>query len=297
MGHLLFFDTRLSANNTKSCASCHNPEMAFTDGYRSSITSLGDPVLRNAPSLLNIRNFRYFNWADSSIKTLFSQHARPLYGNKPVELGLHLDSAQIFHKLTKDQRYERILKRLDLTRLNDYWLRTALAEYVGAMESFNSPYDRYVKGNPDALNPIQLRGKALFFSDSAGCSGCHTPPLFTTNNPGSESAPVYFNRMLNPSDSGLFHTTGNHRDLYHFRVPGLRNIALTAPYFHDGSALDLHAVLDYYERHQALNPDFHPKIKWTPADKNALIHFLHSLTDSSIFANSFFKNPFNDQPR
>lgn len=294
LGQLLFFDTRLSVNNTKSCSSCHNPLQAYTDGYRASITSLGENLMRNAPSLLNISKYKYYNWADSSVNTLFEQHARPLYSNKPVELGLHLDSAKIFFKISKDKKYSQLLTKLKITRINDYWVRTALAKYVNSLVSVNSAFDQYNKGVKHALNKQQLEGKTLFYSTKFGCSSCHSFSNLTKNDRSTNSN-IYFYRPLNPKDSGLYNVTKNIDDIYKFRIPGLRNVALTAPYFHDGSAPDLITVLDTYQKNRSLY-GLNDSIPWTKDEKFAVIHFLHSLTDSSIFANPLFKNPFNDQP-
>lgn len=292
LGHLLFFDTRLSVNNTKSCSSCHNPDLAFTDGYRTSITSMGEHLQRNAPSLLNIDQFKFYNLADTTIRSLFLQHAKPLYSKHPIELGLHLDSANIFTGISKDRHYRPLLKQLNIERLNDFWLRTALSRYVRSLVTTKSAWDKYKVGDKKSLNKEQLQGLALFVSEKFRCAQCHKLPNFTSNTSTTDFSSIYHLIPLNPTDSGLYKITGRPEDIFKFRVSGLRNIALTAPYFHDGSAPDLSSVLKHYETHKT-NYGIPNSETWTDNEKKAIIHFLHSLTDSSIFANPIFKNPFH----
>lgn len=294
IGHYLFFDIRLSYNNTKSCASCHKPEFAFTDGYRTSIGCEGKQVLRNSPSLINIAFLAHYTLADSSLKNPFQQHINPLYSKYPIELGLHKDSAKIFNELSKRSLYADLLIEANIKRFNDFWLRKCLAAYIQTLQSRQSSFDSYKKGNGKALTPSQIKGLNLFNSEKLKCKYCHSEPDFTINNKSNKHRSVYIYRKINLNDSGLYLKTNNLNDAFHFRVPGLRNIALTAPYFHDGSLGDLKSVLNYYQTNDYLNTGMPVKPNFNDTEKQLLLEFLYSLSDSSIFANRKFQNPFNE---
>lgn len=282
LGHYLFFETRLSFNNTKSCASCHNPEFAFTDGYRKSITSLGENVLRNAPSLINIKNYSYYTWADSTIRTLQNQHLLPLFGNHPVEMGLHIDSAKLFKMLSKREPYSSLLKKLGKSNLNENLVLNSISAYVKQIESFNSPYDKYQRGNREVLNGNQLKGMALFFSNEINCGRCHSLPNFTTNTGKNNFDKIFTKSEVEDLDSGLYSKTKIGSHIHKFRVPSLQNLSLTAPYFHNGSAATISDVLKIHPANSKL----------TKNEEKYIIAFLFSLTDSTIFANRLFQNPF-----
>ena len=111
LGHYLFFDTRLSVNNSKSCASCHNPNFAFTDGYRTSITSLGENVLHNSPSLINVVELKRFDWANPQTISLMQQIKRPLYNDNPIELGLDKHFKSLQQQFYKDSLYKNLFKK------------------------------------------------------------------------------------------------------------------------------------------------------------------------------------------
>ena len=158
LGHYLFFDTRLSLNNTKSCASCHNPQFAFTDGYRKSITSLGDNVLHNSPSLLNCIYLKKYDWANTKTNTLIEQIQRPLYNNHPVELGLdkHLD--EIRDIFLKDSIYKILFKQAFPTEKELFTkkqIEIAIVEYEKTLVSIESNFDKN-KLSPEAINGFKL---------------------------------------------------------------------------------------------------------------------------------------------
>jgi len=294
IGHYLFFDNQLSFNKTKSCASCHNPVFAFTDGYRTSIGCEGKQVLRNSPSLLNLSVMTHFTWADSSLTNPFQQHLNPLYSNNPVELGLNKDSARIFKEISQSAPYSELFEGAQIKRFNDFWLRKSLVAYLNSLQSRESKFDRYQKGDRLALSAKQILGFQLFNSEKLKCKYCHSEPDFTVNHKNNKNSGIYIYRKLNLNDSGLFLKTRNKHDTFHFRIPGLRNIALTAPYFHDGSQADLKSVLNYYQKSDYLNTGIQVNKNFNEIEKQHLLEFLYSLTDSSIFAKPNFKNPFNE---
>jgi cytochrome c peroxidase len=305
LGHYLFFDTRLSANGTKSCASCHDPSFAFTDGYRQSMGVYGDPLRRNAPSLLNARYLPSLNWADTHTKTFEAQMQGPLFSNNPPELGLsrnrHLAGRQeehpylapksiykVLEELHADSLYQRLFFEAFPHQKNPYSsqnLFRAIAGYERTLVSFGSAYDRFLAGDTTALSAAAQRGLQLFFGDKGNCSRCHAVPLLSD---GQMHQGDYTNGANSPTDLGLFEKTKNKADIGLFRTPSLRNVAITAPYFHDGSMATLSAVLTYFEKqgHSSQKP-----ITLTNTERRDLILFLESLTDASVAQNPWFRPP------
>lgn len=288
LGQLLFFENRLSHNGTKSCSSCHDPRFAFTDGYRTSITSNGEHVLRNAPTLLNISNYRFYNWANNDVTSLTKQHIRPLFGKSPVELGLHLDSQHVFKTLAQDPKYKAEMSSLHIAHLNESIVINALASYVNALQSRNSEFDRYIRDTQAPAFKEIASGYRLF--KESGCADCHPAPDFTTNHTSVNSGAIFRKSKIGEKDSGLYSVTRNEADLYKFRIPTLRNAGITSPYFHDGSAQDLKAVLQIHPGY----PDEKKRQQLTPEAMQSLIKFIHSLTDTGYLHHATFKNPFHE---
>jgi cytochrome c peroxidase len=319
LGHYLFFDTRLSYNNTKSCASCHAPELAFTDGYRRSITASGDNVLHNSPSLINISQHRYFDLANQDITSLEKQHERPLFNTSPVELGASGNEALIINRLKADTNYRRLFAGAFPGQADPFTFKniiTAIAGYVRTLNSTQSAYDRFMAGDSNALSADAKKGFQLFSSARLSCTTCHAGAYFTTAAITDNIDSIYFNTGLYNSgnsnrylgaDNGLAAFTGKTGDDGKFKTPSLRNVALTAPYMHDGSVNTLDEVIDIYARGGRnittgplagdgyLNSNKTRLLKGftiTPEEKKQLLVFLYALTDSSIQVNPSFKNPF-----
>ncbi|SEI52239.1 cytochrome c peroxidase [Dyadobacter sp. SG02] len=305
VGEALFFDKRLSITNTKSCASCHNPELAFTDGYRKSPGVFADLHARNTPTLLNISRQNYLNWANPGITSLTDQMNGPLFGNKPIEMGLSQSDTALLAKLSRDPLYARYCASLPDSagkRLTWDAVKSLLASYLLTLNSFSSPYDRYAAGHKDAISASARRGEQLFFSNSYGCAHCHRPPTFGADStmPMQEqfaNIGLYNHQNGNyPSDDqGLYDVTGNDTDKGRFKIPTLRNLRFTTPYFHDGSAADLNEALTLFQNggrnitygdwagDGRKNPFKSPWIKpisMNSEDKQALIDFLQSLNDT-----------------
>ena len=305
LGRHLFFDTRLSANGTKSCASCHDPSFAFTDGYRQSTGVYGDPLRRNAPSLLNARYQPSLNWADIYTKTFEAQMQGPLFSNNPPELGLssnkHLADRQeghpylapksiyqVLEELRADSLYQRLFFEAFPHQKNPFSsqnLFRAIAGYERTLVSFGSAYDRFVAGDTTAISAAAQRGLQLFFGDKGNCARCHAAPLLSD---GLMHQGDYTNSTNAPTDLGLFEKTKNKADIGLFRTPSLRNVAITAPYFHDGSMATLSAVLTYFEKqgHGSQKP-----ITLSATERRDLILFLESLTDAAVAQNPWFRPP------
>lgn len=316
-GRYLFFDTRLSYNNTKSCASCHDPKFAFSDGYRRSITANGDIVSHNAPSLVNASFLYYFDWANPYITTLEKQHERPLFGQYPVELGVTGHEAEILTRLGTDSLYKQLFLEV-FPKENPFTfpnIVTAIAAYVKTIRSFQSPYDRFVSGDTNALSITERRGMELFFSGRLKCSSCHVPPHFTTASITKNIDSIYYNNGLYnisgsgkypPGDQGLVSITGKDKDRGKFRTPSLRNVSMTAPYMHDGSINSLEEVIDFYTRGgreilkgslqgDGKNNRYKDKrvtgFVLSTEERSSLIDFLFALSDSTILTNPRFGNP------
>jgi cytochrome c peroxidase len=319
IGRYLFFDTRLSFNNTKSCSSCHDPQFAFTDGYRRSTTATGASALHNAPSLINCASLKHFDWADPRITSLEQQHQRPLFNTEPVEMGAKGYEEVILKRIESDTLYRALFKKNfseSGATINFRNITICLAEFVKNLQSRQSAYDRYRKGDADAMSRSAQRGMQLFFSDKLNCASCHATDEFTLA--AEESAPdsIYLNiglynvgnkNIYPPGDIGLAAVTHDVRDNGKFRIPSLRNAALTAPYFHDGSVASLDEVIDIYAAggreidygpnagQGARNKNKDRRIKGfriSREEKSQLIDFFYALSDSTIAGNSNFSNPF-----
>lgn len=299
LGAYLFYDKNLSANHTKSCASCHDPQFAFTDGYRRSVTAFGENVKHNAPSLLNVAKLHFFDWANPKATTLEKQMERPLFGTHPIELGLNAHLQEVENYIKRDKRYQVLWRKAfpEDTLFFERKIIEAIACFEKKLISENSSYDAYRRGDKRALSDQQIQGMKLFFSERLGCNHCHGGNYFTNATFSENPDSVYFNiGLYNDHDSypaedlGLQEVTGRKEDNGKFKVPSLRNVALTAPYMHDGSVASLEEVLDIYRRggrlYQAQEGAHHPnkdkRIKGfliTEEEKEDLILFLQSLSE------------------
>lgn len=282
LGKKLFFDKLLSKDNSVSCASCHSAHLAFSDSIQYSTGTAGQIGERNSPTLTNIGYNARFFW-DGGVPSLELQALAPLDNHK--EFNLPYDS--LVFRLKKNAIYREMFKKTfnQEPDLNTYC--KALACYQRAMISGNSKFDEYhYKGNTHALSPSELNGYNLFFSDLTNCSDCHSGFNFTSG--GFENNGLY----LHYPDQGRYKITGYITDLAKFKVPTLRNIALTAPYMHDGSILTLANVIEHYNQGGKGHSNQSKKIK--PLNLNAqqktdLINFLKTLTDEKFITNKELK--------
>jgi cytochrome c peroxidase len=319
LGRHLFYDQRLSYNNTKSCSSCHDPKFAFTDGYKKSIGIYGDLHQRNALPLFNLSATTFFTRTDSSKKKLEQQMDNPLFNQHPPEMGLKGHEVEVLNRLKKEKIYQALLaKAFPNQQLSYEIIKKSIATFLKTIQSFNSPYDAYKKGDSTAISIAAKNGMQLFFSDKLKCAQCHggenfDMPIFKTP---SGQPNFYFNIGLYNidakgtyplTDQGVYQHTQQKQDMGTFKVPTLRNLFYTAPYYHDGSEPDLGKVIDHYANggrlivtgvhkgNGSLNQYKHTAITGFPLtakEKKDLINFLFSLNDSSLLQNKNYSNPF-----
>ncbi len=317
LGRYLFFDRRLSVNNTRSCATCHNPQFAFTDGYRRSLGVFADLHQRNTQPLFNLAYLKYFTAADSTLHSPLQQMENPLLNDHPAEMGVKGNEEKILQKIKADENYRHFFSSVK-TEISWAGIKKFISLFINSISSTNSPYDKFKQGDSTALTASQKRGMQLFFSAELKCATCHGGFNFSTPSITDEKADTvyYFNTGLYNTDGkgaypaydeGLYQFTKNKTDMGKFRVPSLRNLAFTAPYFHDGSAASLTEVINsyagggrkinegIYKGDGSKNLYKHPLISGfsiSEADKKNLISFLQSLSDTSFIINPAYQNPF-----
>ena len=321
LGRYLFYDTRMSVNGKGSCATCHKQELAFTDGLAVSQGATGQLHTRSSMSLVNVAYSGALTWSNPRMKNLEEQALVPMFGDHPVELGLQPGDG-FLPALRTDPKYGALFERAfpnDADRFTIQNVAKALASFERSIISARSQYDRYHYGGDDgALSDSAKRGEVLFFNQHLSCFRCHGGFNFSDATV-SESNPA---RELNFHNTGLYRLAGLlsypapnvgtyeytkvAADVGKFKTPTLRNIALTAPYMHDGSIPTLEDVLDHYAAggrtiasgpHAGVghdNPNKDPLItgfRISPQDRADLIEFLKSLTDEDVRHDPRFSNP------
>lgn len=322
LGRRLFYDPRLSGNGRQSCSSCHLQDKAFTDGRARAIGSTGELHPRSAPSLTNVVYNATLAWANPSLVTLERQMEVPLFGERPVEMGItDANRAKVIRRLTRDPRYRTMFAAAFPTQAKPVDLSNvikAIASFQRTMISGDSRYDRYLAGKA-RLTARERRGKDLFFGERAECFHCHTSFNFNdqTVYAGKRvvETPFHNTGLFNiggtgafPADNtGVFELTGVARDMGRFRAPTLRNVAVTAPYMHDGSIATLQAVVRFYADggrnitsgpnagDGRLNPNKSAlvgRITLTPRERSDLVAFLKTLTDRTFLADPALSDPF-----
>ncbi len=318
LGRRLFYDTRLSADGSMACATCHQHARAFTDGRKVPVGVTGQAAPRNVPSLANVGYLPVLTWAHPRLTRLEAQLEIPLFGTAPVEMGMAGRERDLLRLFREDPDYRR--RFLDIFgEISLAAMAKALAAFERTLISANAPYDRYLHdGEEDALSPAAKRGMALFFDDRLNCFQCHTGPHLAGafSREGLPFAEIAFHNIglyniggsgRYPADNqGLYEHTGKQEDRGRFRAPSLRNVAVTAPYMHDGSVATLAEVIDIYAaggRAIAAGPlagdgRAHPQkssfikgFTLTPSEKADLLAFLDSLTDQEFLENPAFGSP------
>jgi cytochrome c peroxidase len=276
LGQRLFSEPRLSVTGKHSCASCHEPGRAYSDGRARAIGATGQPLSHSAMSLVNVAYNISYGWTKPELQSLESQMLEPLLNEHPVELGLAGRQSSVSDLLAADPAYREAFARAfpqDAAPVNFGNLVKAIAAFERTLIFGGSPFDRYVFNGEHAAIPAQAkRGMQLFYSPQAGCGSCHSGFNFNGNwrdSQGDTGKPGFANNGL--GDELM-------------RVPTLRNIALTAPYMHDGRFATLAAVLDHYARVAQL-PASDARLRSfnLSADERAdLIAFLETLTDAQF---------------
>ena len=280
LGRRLFFEPRLSITGGYSCASCHDPARSFSDGRRVAIGATGETLPHSAMALVNVAYNVSFGWTKPELRTLEAQMLEPLLNEHPVELGLAGRQESMVKVMRSDPGYAQafVLAFGHAPVTFDHIVK-AIAAFERTLISGNSAFDRYVfNGEHGALSPAAKRGMSLFFSARAGCSACHSGFNFAGNwrdSQGETGATSFASNGVSPQP---------------MRVPTLRNIALTAPYMHDGRFATLDSVLDHYARvaqsaRRESPPNTDRRLRTfdlNSTERADLVAFLRSLTDLSI---------------
>ncbi len=277
LGRLLFFDPILSENDDIACATCHHPDLGFADGLEVGVGTTGVPLTRHTPALWNAGYVNSLFW-DGRVDSLETQVVFPL--THPDEMGVS-DTDGLVAELVAIPEYESLFYNAfdgDSVTLEN--MKRALAAFERSLITNDSPFDKYAAGQFDALTTQQRRGLALFRSGATRCFECHTAPTFASDT---------FRVVGVPSDDpGRAGVTADGVQGA-FKVPTLRNIALTAPYMHDGSKATLEEVVDFYadgggRAHDAENVDvFVLGFEMNDQERADLVSFLYALTDESNF--------------
>ncbi len=313
LGRQLFFDKRLSADGSISCASCHDPQKAFADGRKVSEGVGGRTGERNSPSILNAM-FNSGQFWDGRAETLEDQAILPLIN--PAEMGDQTHS-QVIERLEKIPEYTTAFREAFGSRVTIESIGKAIAAFERTLVSANSPFDRYMAGDRSAMSEAAIRG-SIVFRTRGRCTQCHSInqayPFFSDQiyrNTGVAAGHSEFNnltakamslgkadasspkfaelsRLDGASELGRFLVTGNALDLGAFRTPSLRNVELTAPYFHNGSAATLADVVKFYVQ----GGNDNPMRAWelmavdlTDEEQSDLVEFLKSLTSDDARRN------------
>lgn len=325
LGRRLFYDGRLAGDGLRSCASCHKQELGFADNLSRSWGVTGELTSRNAPGLTNVGFLSMLTWRDPRVATLELQALGPLFGLHPVEMGMAGQRGEIVRRISDDALYRDLFAQAFPGERDPVSIDTmirAIAAFERTLVSARSPWDRYrYGGEPDAISAPARRGEALFFSARLGCGSCHSGMHFTDaapDGPAPASALPYHNTGLYnldgagaypPSNTGLMSVTAQPADMGRFRTPSLRNVAVSAPYMHDGSIETLADVIDVYAAggrtlppgaqnagDGRTSPLRDPRLRGfslTAGEKADLIAFLESLTDLEFLKDPRHANPWD----
>lgn len=271
LGRQLYFDGRLSADGTVSCATCHAPDKGFSDGRSTSTGIKGQLGERNAPVAIN-RLFSQEQFWDGRAASLEEQALGPI--QNPIEMGNTLK--KMVAKLHTIQGYRKQFKKVFGTDVNAAGVAKAIAAFERSLVCGNSAFDRYEDGDDAALSESEQRGLELF-RERGNCVRCHTGFAFTDER--------YHNIGVGMDkaspDLGRFKVTKKESDKGAFKTPTLRNIGASGPYFHDGSAKTLEDVVEFYDKGGTKNPNLSNEMKrllLSVPEKADLVAFLKSLS-------------------
>lgn len=328
LGRYLFYDKRLSANETMSCASCHRQSSAFSDGLTvpKGISPPGNILPRNSQHLTNVGYGSRLTWINPNLAALEVQVRVPLFADSPKEMGLATNA--YLDKLYSESYYRDLFAAAfgsGADKFKEQNVRYALSAFERSLLSFNSPYDKYSRKEA-ALSSSAAAGKEIFFGENAKCSHCHGGINFTdayedVSSPSAETVyhdngiySISYYGTLPPEKRGLYNVTEKTSDIGKFKAPSLRNAALTYPYMHDGSVTCTSAnpvtqptecarealnsiILNNYAAGGAgglpSNKDSSLIRPFTisDAERQQLVDFLISLTDTEFISNKSFSSP------
>jgi cytochrome c peroxidase len=276
LGRRLFFDVLMSRDSSVSCASCHKPELAFTDGLYKSKGIRGEIVLRNSPTLTNVAYQDSGLLMDAQVPSLEMQILVPVQEHSEFDFNLKL----IAERMKQDSSYLKMSVDAYGRAPSPFVITRAIACFERTLISGNSRFDQYKNGNFEALNEEEKAGMELFFNELA-CSNCHGGFNFTNLTLANNG--LYENAY--PLDSGRMRITNLEEDRDLFKVPTLRNIEVTGPYMHDGSLETLDDVINHYDNGGQVHPNKSKLLKplnLSDKEKQQLISFLKSLTDQEF---------------
>ncbi len=278
LGELLFNEKILSLDSSVSCASCHKPEFAFADTATFSIGIYGKLTSRNTPSVLNMKNRPYYFW-DGRAQSLAEQSLMPI--ENPDEMGLPIKEAVA--RLNQSEKYRQLFKKIFRQLPNEKNLAQAIAAFEETLETVDSKFDDW-SNNISELSESEERGRELFVGNKAKCFDCHSMEDFTDDN--FKNIGLFNGKEAN--DTGRYRITKNLSDIGSFKTPGLRNIAVTPPYMHDGRFKTLEQVVSYYNTpfmfvDDPVNMDavLMKPLGLTQQEKKDLVAFLKTLTDKA----------------
>ena len=270
LGRALFYEPALSSTGTLPCAGCHQQARGFTDGEARHVGVSGEMGLRNVPGLANVGWRSPLTWADPNVRTLEQQALVPMTGEAPVEMGMHGADAVLAQRLSASDCYKAMFaKAFPETggRIDFAAVTAALASFERTMLSFDSPYDRYLRGEQDAIGPDARAGAALFAR--AGCAECHSGPDLTDNAmhyTGTEDQNEHCGYGMRECDA-------NERPTSQFRTPSLRNVAVTGPWLHDGQSRSIEDAIRRHDPAAMAGLDMGPILAFLDAQTDT--HFLH----------------------
>lgn len=279
LGEALFFDPILSRDSSISCASCHKPEFAFADNVALSKGVSGRHGQRNTPSAMNQTDRNFYFW-DGRAETLEEQALGPMENHVEMDFPITLSIRRLQRNATYRQAFYTVYgEKPSKERLSE-----AIAAYERSLETSKTPFDAYVSGSDTSLMSESAKRGLSIFNTKGKCFDCHFGVDFTGND-RFKNIGLYNGQDLN--DRGRFDVTGDRKDLGAFKTPGLRNIAQTAPYMHNGMFKTLDEVIDYYNEpdrfvKNALNRDtlLNKPLGLTDEEKTDLKNFLLSLSDA-----------------
>jgi cytochrome c peroxidase len=308
LGRFLFYDERLSENQTQSCATCHKQELAFTDGRALGLGSTGEVHPRGPMTLANVGYAPTLTWGNSLMTDLEHQGRVPIFGDDPIELGIPSISA-LEQRLQGVPGYASLFAKAfpARPRVSAENAIEALSAFQRSIISGNSAYDRWFNGEPGAMSESAQRGHLMFNSERLECFHCHGGFAFTDHvaweGQAFPSAPFHQTGLYNldgrgaypEKNQGIFENTTDPRDMGKFKAPTLRNIALTAPYMHDGSIATLEDVLEHYSKggraHSFRTDPLLIGFELSPQEVEDVIAFLNALTDEEFLKDPRYSDP------
>lgn len=295
LGRRLFYDGDLSWDGTMSCATCHEQKRGFADPNRTRAGFDGSPGERNIQTLANVAWFNSLTWGGPHVDTLEHQALIPIEGFVPVEMGFGgKPEGALAQRLADQPCYPELFRAAFPERdgkIDMHTITLALGAFQRTLVSLDAPYDRWMRGDKAALTAQQARGAALF--EAKQCSSCHAGPHFTDAATPGVKPDEAFHRLALPADgkdAGLSRITLKPEDAGRFRTPGLRNVALSAPYMHDGEVATLREAIAHHHADPSASD---PRLKQALSDTETqdLIAFLEALTDQTFITNPAFARP------